>query len=466
MNKLKRIVLSKSFLSLFITLSIVAVLIFTSSPAQALTISVSNAADAYQGIPYTFSITVNIEDSDLLPIQHVDLRIYNTANPDSYTINYPNLPIPAAASSTAVDSVSGSFGTVSASGTSGTNWGYNYGNRYGYGYGYQSQSWGYSNFGSSYGYGYGYGSYIGPTTLTYSITWTPSTDFQTGSYNIRVLVYGNGSSTALTHPGTYSFTLYAAPVVQVPISTGGGASAPEPGVTNVSNIVNSQGVFTQSVIAKSADQNVTLNIPSGTIGKTREGAPLTQISITPMTAPPAPPAQANVIGLTYDLGPEGATFDPPITVSFTYDPTKIPAGINERDLVIAFYNKATGKWENLTNIVVDPVTHTITGKTSHFTAFAVLAIPAATTPAAVTPAPTTPAATTPAAVTTAPTTPAATTPAAVTPAPTTPAVTTPAPTPAPTPTPTNGGRIIILIVAAIVVIALILYFFWWRRRRP
>jgi hypothetical protein len=92
-----------------------------------------------------------------------------------------------------------------------------------------------------------------------------------------------------------------------------------------------------------------------------------------MTMPPAPPANSNVIGLTYDLGPDGASFDPLITLTFNYDSTKVPAGVNEKDLVLAYYDKATGQWVALTNIVVDPVTHTISGKTGHFTAFLVLA---------------------------------------------------------------------------------------------
>jgi hypothetical protein len=90
-----------------------------------------------------------------------------------------------------------------------------------------------------------------------------------------------------------------------------------------------------------------------------------------MTTPPAPPAEANVIGLVYDLGLAGATFDPAITLTFTYDPANIPAGVAEENLVIAFWDGS--KWVELTNIKVDPVTHTISGETSHFTAFSVIA---------------------------------------------------------------------------------------------
>jgi hypothetical protein len=241
MGQLKRLLLNRSFISLAVTLGIIAVLVFVSTPVQALTISVSNTASAYHNSPYTFSVTINVENSDLLPIQHVDLQIYNAADPGSYTINYANLPIPAGASGTARGTSTGSFGTITASASSDANWGY------------ASQTWGTTSFGYGIGYGYGYGSYIGPSTLTYTITWTSPASFPTGTYNIRVLAYGN-SGTAFTHAGTYSFTLYAALVSQPPFSTGGPAA--EPGVTFVNNLVDLRGIFTQSVIAKSADQNV------------------------------------------------------------------------------------------------------------------------------------------------------------------------------------------------------------------
>jgi hypothetical protein len=109
------------------------------------------------------------------------------------------------------------------------------------------------------------------------------------------------------------------------------------------------------------------------VGLDKNLKPLTKITLVPMATPPAPPAESTVIGLTYDCGPEGASFDPLVTITFSYNPTKIPAGVNEQDLVLAFYDKATGQWVTLSDIVVDPVKHTISGKTGHFTTFSVIA---------------------------------------------------------------------------------------------
>ncbi len=49
-----------------------------------------------------------------------------------------------------------------------------------------------------------------------------------------------------------------------------------------------------------------------------------------MLVPPTPPEDFSVIGLVYDFGPNGATFDPPITLTITYDPALIPEGLLKR----------------------------------------------------------------------------------------------------------------------------------------
>jgi hypothetical protein len=260
----------------------------------------------------------------------------------------------------------------------------------------------------------------------------------------------------------------------VPESGGGGASTAT-GTTYVYDIVTTSGQFTQDVIAKSGDEKVALSIPRGVIGKTSAGAALTRITVTPATDPPDPPADSSVIGLTYDFGPQGATFTPPITVTFTYTPADVPAGVNENALTIAYYDTTKSVWVVLEGISVNTATHTISGKVSHFTSFAVLSLPQPT-PAPTTPAPSpaptpTPAPTTPAPSPAPTTTPAPTTPApspapTTTPAPTTPAPTPPTPTPTPAPTPEGGLSLwlIVVITAIVIILAVVAGIIIVRRR--
>ena len=151
--------------------------------------------------------------------------------------------------------------------------------------------------------------------------------------------------------------------------------APPPGTTDVRGMVSDVGIFTESVAATSEDGLCTLTIPEGTVGLTEELECLTEITIVIMDEPPPPPEAAHVIGLIYDFQPSGATFDPPIELTFSYDPADIPEGVAEEDLVLAYYDEAAGEWIELEG-VVDPVANTITAPVDHFTAFGAMFIPA------------------------------------------------------------------------------------------
>ena len=206
-----------------------------------------------------------------------------------------------------------------------------------------------------------------------------------------------------------------------------------------------EGVVQEPVELMSSDAETTVEVTAGTVALDAEGEPLEAITIEPMAEMPPAPAAQRVIGFAYDLGPDGATFDPPITVTFSYDRTLLPPGANEEKLVIAFYRTGSQVWESLTNIVVDTETQTITAEISHFTLFAVLveAEPPAPAPTPTqvplaSPTPTrtaVPATPTPVAPTATPTaTPSAVGPTPVSPT-ATPILTTPTRTSTPTPTP-------------------------------
>ena len=93
-SNLISLIKNKGVLSVLITLSIVAVLVFDSSPAQALTVTVANPNSGYLGSAYTFAVSINVENTDLLPIQHVNLQIFNAASPSTYRSDCTNLPLP------------------------------------------------------------------------------------------------------------------------------------------------------------------------------------------------------------------------------------------------------------------------------------------------------------------------------------------------------------------------------------
>jgi hypothetical protein len=115
---------------------------------------------------------------------------------------------------------------------------------------------------------------------------------------------------------------------------------------------------------------VTVRINAGTIALDNEGNPLTSLtSDVDSTIPPAP--EDSAIYMACDFGPDGATFDPPIVLTFEYNPEDLPQNTDEEGLVIAFYDSSIGEWV-LLDSEVDTVNHTITVSVSHFTTFAIL----------------------------------------------------------------------------------------------
>jgi len=347
------------------------------TPVQALTIDITNPSSATIGSPFQITVLLTVESADILPIQSAYLDIQSSTSPGIYKARCTNLPLTNGGTSTSISAVgtSGTTGTVSVTTATGSNWVYAdpAGSRSGYGYGY-GIGWETHDLGSGYGYGYGYGGAYtgGSTTITYTVNWTPPSDWPTGAtYEIKVFVAGSGT-VSFTNDTTSSFTLLAA-AAPAPAPSIAGEPRPSPTRQSVSQVVNKDGVFTSSFTMRSADGKAIVSIPKGTIGLTAKGEPLSFISITAVS-PPSPPPGSNTIGLDYDFEPSGATFTPPIFLSLEYNPKWLPAGATPENLTIAYYDEDAGEWVFLdaSDIKVYPSTNTITCSVSHFTIFSVL----------------------------------------------------------------------------------------------
>ena len=354
--------LRRKFFNIALALTLVSavgVSLWFASPVKALDINISNPSPLTTGSSISFTVTVSIEDTELLPIGSIHLYIYKSDDRATYEATCTNLPLVTGTKSYTSAQTGG--GAVNVNSTAAVSWGY------GYGYGYVTwQGYGYYFFPpGGYGYGYGYSSGAGTTSVTYNITWSSPTNWPAGDYKAEVKIAANGEQFIRTK----SFALTA--------PTGGGGflrPQPQPGVTNISGVVNPNGIFVDDVVAGSDDGLFNLDIPRGTKGLTKDGRPLNSISMTTMPEEdrPAPPAGAHVIGLTYNFGPPGATFTTPITLTFIYDESLLPEGVDENDLVIVYWDAVAGEWVALDAITVDSDNNTVSGLVSHFTAFTVL----------------------------------------------------------------------------------------------
>ena len=163
--------------------------------------------------------------------------------------------------------------------------------------------------------------------------------------------------------------------MEVASTSGGGSQEPHPSaITEIKT--TSAGVVTESVTVTSPDEKATLMVPEGVTALNVEGNPLTQVSVaTAVSIPTLPPtvslpgpAGIDYTRYAYDLGPDGATFDPPIDFTVTFDPADFTADTKP---VIYTYNEEESKWEELPTEVVG---NTATTKISHFTIFVLFAV--------------------------------------------------------------------------------------------
>jgi len=143
--------------------------------------------------------------------------------------------------------------------------------------------------------------------------------------------------------------------------------------------IGEDSVLAGVVIATSSDGRVTLTFAEGTQVLSPDGNPPAEITVETMLDPPDTPDGYHVIEAFY-FGPDGASFSPLIEIAIRYDPDALPQGVNEANLVIAYYDEAAGEWVFVTG-VVHPAANTVTFSAGHFTAFAILgACAAAPTP--------------------------------------------------------------------------------------
>ncbi len=367
--------LSKLAVPIVLVCAVAASLWFAAPlPARAFTISITKPPTGTLGQTHSFSVTIDIITQELVPIQSINMEIYKNSSPSIYKATCNNLPLtPGATKNYTTGQTGGGAVSVTASSPS-NNWAYFYSTSlktYWQGTGY--------NFAPTYGYGY----QIGAARITYSGTWTSPSSWPAGTdYKIKIAVNAASSTLSETFVETSSsFTLNAPAAPPVGGGGGGGTTTREvieisAGVYDITDVLYSTGAFRQDVSLDSADRKVKIDIAKNTVAKTSGNKNLTVISLTRMSAPPDPPEGKTIIGLVYDLKPDGTTFNPAITLTFTYDPDDIPNGVDEEKIVIAVWVEGddddTGKWVELENCIVNPATHTITTSINHFTPFTIL----------------------------------------------------------------------------------------------
>jgi len=172
-----------------------------------------------------------------------------------------------------------------------------------------------------------------------------------------------------------------------PVAIGGTAEAPPPsgdgglppaittlslaGLTATPALkVNSSGIVQSTCHLKTADSKLTLDIAKGVKLLNSQGNPLASLSAVTEPSPPEPPSGEALV-MAYNLGPDGATFSPEITLTLKYDPATLPEDVDEEDLYIAYW-RVGPKWVPI-GTTVNAEANTASCELSHFTPFALIA---------------------------------------------------------------------------------------------
>ncbi len=115
---------------------------------------------------------------------------------------------------------------------------------------------------------------------------------------------------------------------------------------------------------------LSVDIPDGTEALDPDGNDLADVSIKVIKAHDIPDSLM-AVSRVYEVAPSGATFDPPITLTVEYDQDSVPAGVDDDELAVAWFDDEAGTWTPL-NSDVDEDDGIVTAEVSHFSEFCVL----------------------------------------------------------------------------------------------
>jgi len=196
------------------------------------------------------------------------------------------------------------------------------------------------------------------------------------TYHFRVQSTANMGGIDITcYSDDYTFdTLYDGSI------GGGGGGGGSSDRIFLAEYMNPPGTFGRDVSLRAYDGICTLIIPKGTVGKTPEGWALSYIILKPLQLEDEKPPSPQVGGLAsriYRLEPDGVTFSPAVTIYLLYKENEIPSGFGESDLRIGYWDKGQGKWVVLEGCKVDVEKNAVAAPLSHFSYYALLAVPPA-----------------------------------------------------------------------------------------
>ena len=207
------------------------------------------------------------------------------------------------------------------------------------------------------------------------------------------------TASSVSQPGTYPITItkgtlaaanynfnFVAGTLRVNATSGGGfvgggvPAAPGPvnggaSIVGVGGLIPStdltidgSGVSQSAVQLRSKDMSMSLDIPEGTKLLDADGGALTNITAAKLESVTAPPSERAVI-VAYDFGPDGAKFEPPLTLTLNFGEASLPSKVDLNSLQLVSWDGSS--WVEIFG-QVDLAAKTITAQISHFSQYALI----------------------------------------------------------------------------------------------
>lgn len=196
-------------------------------------------------------------------------------------------------------------------------------------------------------------------------------------FTINTLTAGSHSITVEYSGDQYFSSINSTALNQVVTSPNTGGMVPAPifrtvsliGITSpLKLLIDDSGNIQETAQIQSLDGKVIIGIGAGTRLQNSNGTAITSLSISPINSLLSPPP-GNVLIYACKFGPEGARFNPALTITIRYDLSSLPAGVHEKDLYIAYFDGE--KWEMLDS-KIDTVNKTVSAGIAHFSIYCVL----------------------------------------------------------------------------------------------
>ena len=127
----------------------------------------------------------------------------------------------------------------------------------------------------------------------------------------------------------------------------------------------------QGIRSLSDDQVVAVTVPVTTRAINADGSRVEEVTVDRIAAPPPPPqVDKEIIAVALELGPSGATFNPPLLFTVDYGKLNLPANADVSKISFNIWNGTT--WQQV-EASVDRQAGTVSAFISHFSTYAVIA---------------------------------------------------------------------------------------------